>query len=399
MKRKLKTQEANEVLSLKREDVDMQLLRSYFAIKRSQDAPRFNTFDTLTLPKGRLFNKEELETTVGRYLWNMFAIPKEYLQKFGYQNIVFNSDGISAMETNLANMLIADIIDGKRYAQYLDDAEWMTLGIAYFITPTMDYDMTVPIPEVMERKEELFKKYEKELKAGDPNVAAAVEKELLDMAKDLMQKKGMEGYDFFASGGFKFNVNYKKSSIMGGVVENPYTKKLDVLKSNYATGISKEEFPYFANITIIGGYSRGVETQKSGYETKKINNSMQVITLDEKGTDCGTKQFLKVSITKEQRNMYLYRYILDGGKLTILTEDNLIDYVGKDVMMRSPMYCKGEEICSKCSGELYHKMGFKNAGLLSSNLSGALMNLAMKKFHDSTVKFSRIDVQKFIKER
>jgi hypothetical protein len=399
MKRKLTLQEIEALLKLTKEDIDMNLLRNFFAVRMGQDEPRFNTFDTFRLPKDRLYNKETIETTIGRYLWNFFVIPDEYLKKFGYQDVVFNKKATGSFEKQLANMLLNDEISADDYAGYLDRAEWMTLGITYFISPTMDYDMNVPIPEVIKRKEELFEQYAKEIKDGDPNAVSKIESELLELSRKLIKEKGNEGYDFFESGAFSFENNYKKTSIMGGVMENPYTGKLDVLKSNYMEGISQKEFPLFANSTIAGGYARGVETQKAGYETKKINNAVQVVTLDEKGTDCGTNQYLKTTITKEMKSMFLYRYILVGGKETMLDEANIDRFVGKEVEMRSPLYCKSDEICNKCAGELYHKIGIKNAGLLASTMSGSLMNLALKKTHDQTIRFNKIDVTDYIKKR
>ena len=399
MKRKLTMEETEALLKLTKDDIDMNLLRNFFAVRMGADNPRFNTFDTFKLPKGRLFNEEAIETTIGRYIWNFFVIPEEYLKKFGYQNLVFDKKGTSNLEKRLANMLLNDEISSDDYAGYLDRAEWITLGIVYFISPTMDYDMNVPIPEVIKRKNELFEQYKKEIKEGDPNAVSKIEEELLALSKKLIKEKGNEGYDFFESGAFSFENNYKKTSIMGGVMENPYTKKLDVLKSNYMEGISKEEFPLFANSTIAGGYARGVETQKAGYETKKINNAVQTVTLDDLGTDCGTKQYLKTTITDGMKTMFLYRYILAGGKEIMLDEGNIGQYIGKEVEMRSPLYCKSDQICNKCAGELYHKLGVKNAGLLASTMSGSLMNLALKKTHDQTIRFNKIKVNDYIKKR
>jgi hypothetical protein len=399
LKRKLASEETKEILSLDKKDVTMTLLRAYFAVKKSQKSAKFNTFDTFVLPKGRLYNKEQQETTIGRFLFNLKVIPEKYLMKYGYQNIVFDSGTTKKLENELGLMLLNNEINSKEFIEFLDNGEWMTLGTAYFLVPSMDYNITLANKDVIKRRDQLFKEYEKEIKEGDPNVSTKIEKELLKLAREKLEESGNEGYDFYKSGEFDFDNNYKKTSIMSGAIENPYTKKLDIMRSNYADGISKEEFSYLANITIIGGYSRNVETQKGGYETKKINNSMQVITLDEEGSDCGTKQYLKATIPEKMKDMFVGRYVLDGGKLVIIDENNLSKFVNKEVMMRSPMYCKGDQICNKCAGELFYKLGMKNAGLLSSTLSGSLMNLAMKKFHNTSLKFSKIDLSKYIKDR
>ena len=398
-KREITAQELRELLALKKEDITMQLLRDYFAVKKSQKSAKFNTNDTFVLRKGHYYNSEEIKTTIGRYLINLFVLPDKYLEKFGYQNKVMNSDNIGALENELSVMLLNDQITSQDYAEYLDNGEWMTLGTSYFLVPTMDYDMNIPIPEVIKRRDELFEQYAKEIAEGDQNVSSKIEKELLDLSKKLIKLKGNEGYDFFESGEFNFGNNYKKTSIMAGAVENPYTKKLDILKSNYITGISKKEFPYFANITVIGGYSRGVETQTAGYETKKINNAMQTVMLDDRETDCGTNQYLKITIPAGMKTMFIYRNILVNGKLVMLDDTNIDKYVGKEVLMRSPMFCTSDKICHKCAGDLFHKLGMTNAGLLGSTMSGSLMNLSMKKFHDTTIRFAKIKAEDYITKK
>jgi hypothetical protein len=397
-RRKLDQAETKEILSLKREDINMALLKRYFAVKLSQKEPLFNTFDTFTLRRNQFYNEDDVDTTIGRYIFNIYVLPEEYLKVHGYQNVVYDTKQVDLLEERLSSMVLEDKLEVKKMAEYLDRAEWLTMGTAYFLSPTMNYSINVPLPEVIKLRDELFELYKEEIKAGDPNVADLMDKQLLDLAKKILKEKGEEAYDFFESGEFKFHNNYKKTSIYGGALENPYTKKLNILKSNYIDGISKDEFHHFANLTIVGGYSRNVETQKGGYETKKINNAVQNVVLDEPGSDCGTTQFLNVKIPANMKNMFLNRYILEGGKLTLLSEKNISSYLDKEVKMRSPMLCKSEQICSKCAGEMFYKMNMRNAGLLSTTLSGNLMNMSMKKFHDTSIKFSKMDVLKFIKE-
>ena len=397
--RKLTMDEKAELLSLERDKITLDLAAEYFACRLGEKKPRFNTYDTFTLLEGQYYNKEKIETTIGRYLTNLVVFPEIYLKKFGYVNEVLTKDKIDEIESKMANMILNDEMSTKTYTDYIDRAEWWGMGTIYFMCPTMDYDIYAPIPEVIAKRDELFDKYADEVARGDSNAAEKIEKEVLDLAKKRIKEKGNESYDYFESGVGKFGNHYKKSSVMAGAIENPYNHKLSIMKSNYTDGIDIKEYPNFTHLTVIGGYSRGVETQTSGYETKKINNAMQVVVIDEKGSDCGTTHYLKTTIKKGFAKMFLYRYILDGGKEVLITDDNLSKYEGKEVLMRSPMFCKSDKICNKCAGELFYKLGIKNAGLLNSTMSGTLMNLSMKKFHDSTIKFNKIDIEKYIKER
>ena len=395
--RELTNDEVEELLSLSPNDIDAKLLRSYFACFHGQKAPRFNTFDTFTLPAKKWFNDTAIKTTIGRYICNIMMFPDSYLKKFGYQNTPLKKGAVEDIEDNMADMILNDEMTTQEYIDYLDVGEWIGMGQAFYLVPTMNYDINVPIPEVIEKRDELFEKYSDGVKKGDPDAAKMIEKEVIKMAEDKIKEKGNEAYDFFAAGVGKFANNYKKTSIMAGAIENPYTHKLDILKSNYINGIDIKEFPKFTNLTIIGGYSRGVETMTSGYETKKINNAMQTLVLDDAGSDCGTKFYNTVMLGEKTAKLFINRYILDNsGNLVLLKPDNIKQYVGKEVKMRSPMFCRGDKICNKCAGDFFYKMNIKNAGLLTSTLSGTLMNLSMKKFHDSTVKFNVVDIEEYI---
>ena len=114
--------------------------------------------------------------------------------------------------------------------------------------------------------------------------------------------------------------------------------------------------------------------------------------MEEDGSDCGTKQTLSVTIPKKIED-YLYRYIVeDDGSLTCLTPEKIDKYVGKRVKMRSPMYCIGKHLCSKCAGEYYYKLGKQSIGLTSTRVATTCTRLNMKKFHENLVKSQKIDL-------
>ncbi len=400
MPRKLTPQEVKEVLSLKKEDMTSKKLKDFFAIYMGKDAPRFNTNDRFVLLKNDYFNKENVETTIGRYIFNLVAIPESYLKKYGYCNDVLTAKNIEKLENRMGNMMLdGEMKTTKDYISYLDDGEFLGMNMSYYLLPSMNYAINTPIKEVIQRRDELFNQYAKEIAEGDPNVTEKIEKELLDIAKKKLVEEKNPSYDFFASGEFKFANNYKKTSIMGGAFIHPSTGKIVVSKSNYSDGITMQDYPIFTNLTTAGAYARGVSTQDGGAETKRLNKSLQATCLDVEGSDCGTKMGVRIDLTDKNKEMFKYRYLIDSsGNLVYLTEKNIGKYVGQNVKLRSPLYCKGDKICSKCAGELFYKMGINNAGLLTSTYSGVLMNRSMKTFHDTSIKFSKIDFEKYIKE-
>lgn len=130
--------------------------------------------------------------------------------------------------------------------------------------------------------------------------------------------------------------------------------------------------------------------------TKKMFAGMQSLVLDEKGTDCGSEKYVEFTITDKNKKLFLYRYILDGNKLVLLDDKNIKSYINKKVKMRSPMGCKSDKICNICAGELYYKLGIKNIGLTTTKVTSTLLQKALKKFHDVSVKLYTVDVDELV---
>lgn len=399
--RDMTSDETREILALTRKDITGTKLKDLFAVGMGQDKARFQPNDRMTMPAGTLFAKSPVKTTIGRYLVNMFCVPEKYLRKFGYVNETQTGDYLKGFESNCGDMILNDEMTTKEYAEWMDNLEWLCMNMAYYITPSHDEASTIPFDDIIEKKNRLFDKYKTELAHDSVDAAAAIEKELMGDVRKRIAELDDPGFDLYTSGEFDLNVNYKKSQVMAGSMIDPADNKVHILKSNYIDGISKDEYDRFAALTVIGGYSRGVATQDYGYESKKYNAALQNTTADTLGKqiDCGTKLYLTVTIEKDLKDLFLYRYILDGSSLVELTPGNIGKYVGKEVKMRSPMFCKSDALCEHCAGTLFRRMNISDIGLLASNLTGNLMNLSMKKMHDSTVKFDRINLDEYIIER
>jgi hypothetical protein len=188
-----------------------------------------------------------------------------------------------------------------------------------------------------------------------------------------------------------FGNNYKNMHIMKGPV---YAQgEWRVIGHNFTEGLEKDDIPMYANAMISGQYPKSVGTQVAGYLFKKVSAGYQAIVADRPGSDCGTKQTITVRLTDSNKNDFIDRYAVVGDK-TIILDDNTIDkYVGKDVKLRSVLYCKGGNVkCNKCLGEMFYRLGIENVGLSTTKLATTILNLNMKKFHDATAKLYDIDL-------
>lgn len=131
-------------------------------------------------------------------------------------------------------------------------------------------------------------------------------------------------------------------------------------------------------------------------EGKKLAAAFQSIMVDERGSDCGTTRTITMTLNKGNIKLFMYRYVLEKGKLTMIDDDNFKSFIGKTVKLRSPLFCNSKKYCSKCAGELYNKLGIQNVGLLTTRIGTSLLNASLKQFHDMTLKTVEINIEDYI---
>ena len=388
------------LLSLKSKDFTMSLIINLIGDRSKvvdgkvvTTKPRFKVNDTFTLNANEYINKEKVVTTVGRFIYNKIVIEPSVSEVTGYVNVTIDKKELSKLENLISKALLNDKITSEQMVAYLDRNQWLGLQFNSILATSFSENIVIPNKKIIKKRDELIKANKKALDEGDVTVAVKIENTVKDMAeKDL---KDDYGVDLYASGGGgTFHNNYKAMALIKGPVYNPSTKKWDFVGNSLIEGIDKKDIPPMANSITTGAYPKAVGTQTSGYLSKQIIAAFQTSTLDKLGSDCGSKNFLPVEITKNNKSMYLYRYIIEGSKLVLLDDNNIDKYIGKIVKMRSPMYCISKKICRVCAGKMFEKLGIDNIGMSATRLSGRLLNINMKNFHDSTVSIHEFDSKK-----
>jgi hypothetical protein len=262
---------------------------------------------------------------------------------------------------------------------------------------TISEKMLKPLPEVEKKKAELCKKYEKELAEGNIDVMTMISDELVAYAKEIL--KDDPGMDLYNSGDLDFGNNYKNNAILKGAVINKITNEYDFISSSFMGGIEVKDIPAHANSILASQYPASIATADAGYMGKKLLALLQMMEIDEPGTDCGTKHLVPIKITKHNSKDMLYTYIDDGsGQLKMLDKDNISNYIGQTVNMRSPMTCTTDKICSKCAGNLFYMLDVKHAGLFATQISHAALNLGLKAKHNSLVELYTFNPDNLIED-
>ena len=380
-----------DLLKIKPEDVTKSLYLYVFG-NREKFGPRFKRNHKLVIEKDQYVygNKERLVTCVGNYLTNISLFNENLYKVLGFVNKRLSSNVIGDINSKLETALQDDIITPKDAVYYLDRIQYYGFSLNAILSPSLTEKTMFALPEVEKRKQELAKKYSKELAAGDIVVADKMERELMDLAKSIIgDDPGMELYESGSKA--SFSNNYKLMNIMKGALQDPETGKFAISTSNYETGVKRDEMHMYATNAINNEYQKGVGTQTGGYLVKKYIAAFQSVVLDpDRTSDCGTTKTFRMVVNKFNKKLLEGCFIKEGNKTIQLTKDNIDSYVGKTIEKYDIIHCKGEKPCHKCAGEKYYKVGIMNIGATTTKICSTIMNKALKKKHDNTIKFYRL---------
>ena len=362
---------------------------------------RFHPYDEIIIPKGSYGkgdkkNKNEFHTTVGIYVFNKFFIEQDLFDQFHYINQECNGDMISSLNKQLSYMLLEDKITVEQLKAFSKKMQ-KNMPFVSILMPNYSDKFLTCTTAINKKKEELIKKYKKDIEAGNEVVAEKMEKELLDFAREYL--KDDPAMDVFLSGArAKFGNHFKNMFVMKGAVKDPdpnAEQKYHIATSNYMDGIKPEEYVIFANSLSAGPFSRAKKTEVGGYLEKLFLYAYQHIKLDPPGSDCGTKRTITVDITKDNIGQWMYSYVVQGSKLVEITSDNMKQFIGKRVKIRFSALCESKTgICNHCFGNLPYRRGDLNVGISSTIVPSTMKNVSMKSFHDSVQKTTIIDVNK-----
>lgn len=400
--------DVNTYLGLKPDDITLIMLTDMFAdlANMSEDVKdrsvkrrcKHKTWDTMTIPKNYFYDGQpSIDTTIGRFIVNKFILEGSGLISIvKYNNNILNKKTIGNLDNLIGQLYMEDKIDRKIFNTYIDRRDNLGYWVNGMLAHTISQKMLRPIDAIEKKKAELCKKYEKELSSGNIDVMTKVSDELVAYAKEIL--KGDPGMDLYDSGDLDFGNNYKNNAILKGAVVNKITGEYDFIKSSFMNGIEIKDIPAHANSILAAQYPASIATQDAGYDGKKLLALLQMMEVDEPGTDCGTKNLIPITVTPHNKNDLIYTYIDDGGSLIMLDSGNIDSYVGKVVMMRSPETCLNNKICHKCAGNLFHMLDIKHAGLFATQISHSALNLGLKAKHNSLINLYTLNPDDIIQD-
>lgn len=362
------------------------------------------------LPANTLPNQpEDIETTAGIYVFNMFVIAAAFKHKIPYINHELKAPDISKLNDELAILLTQNKIQVKDELEvYWDNITFISYMTEIFM-PGIPVDFIEELPEVKKLKKELCEKYKDEIARGDAAFYADnVEKPLLKLAESIL--KDHPSWDIYGLDKKPtFSNNYKTCFVSNGPIYNSITEGYDIVTNAFDDGVDRSKYAAYCNQLIYGTYNRAVKTAYGGAQSKVLFSSLSNVKMGDPGSDCGTEKTFKMILEKGKETDYYYVYAKNpffgkGGSSGINSKDKWIEltpevikmFIGQEIEIRSPLYCQAERYCNKCMGNLFIRVGLTNANLTSSQISRKIMQKSMKSFHDASVKTVLVNMDQFL---
>lgn len=394
---KLTDEQVNEIIKIKDSNITKSLFIELFGRDSKTLKVKYNPNDWFMLKPGMISvfkEKIPIKTTIGRFIFNRFLNESIFGTKFPY----FNGSNYSKFDEQITDAFIEGEITPDQSCMYQTKRAWLEYTPTEILVPGISFKSITPNPIVIKRREELFKKYEKELAAGDVKIASAIEKELITLAKEVNKDDpSMRLYDLKKP---SLGNNFKNIAVMvGPLPSNTEPGKYHIAKQSYIEGIPKEDYAAYADQLIFGSWSRSVNTQVGGAQVKEMQSAMQSEVIDlNPNSDCGTNLYATIKLNENNIDMYYWKYALTSKGLVMITKKNASQFIGKSVKIRSVLYCKNEQYCEKCSGAFYNKMKISNAGLTCFLVASKIQNLSMRAMHNAIIQTKELEWQKYFSD-
>ena len=348
----------------------------------------------IVLPPGRLINykdSKELHTTTGRLLLNYTILVDPFGDKINYINSEWDIGKIES------DYILEGLLSGKFTVDQIKHYSRNIHFIGHFtelsVPNVTERSLTID-PKTIAKRDELLEKYRSEIEAGDSTVMNKIETELIAMDKESL--KGDVSTLFYNADKKSYEVHRKSMFILGGMVQKFGEKGYNFVERSLEEGWNVKDFPTIFNESRRGSYSRAKETAKGGEATKFVIRVFQEVRIVE--DDCGSEDYLHITLTRDLIRKYIHRNILVDNKLVILSNDNISSFVNKTVLMRSPMHCHSQNgFCFTCMGELFRSINQELLTMIGIGVSSTFTNAALKSRHATVARTIEIkSLNKFV---
>lgn len=337
--------------------LDPNTLKDYIKIEDAiAGIPLFNAKETLDISSEDIVNlNENITTTYGNLLANYILLVYPFGTKIPYVNKKLS---LSDIEKQILPKFTSNPPKGQeRDSNLVYVSDYIALGNAVvyccsfsqLFTWGLTEKIVIPPDWVKEEKAKLLEKYKGRL--HEAAVVAIIDAELVRMYKDYI--KDDPGANFLINKKSTDIVAKKKYLIAGGEMGlSEDTVNVALVENSLEEGWDINKFPEMLNSLRAGSYNRGAQTVMGGVAMKGLLRASANlnVTVD----DCGSRLGIVADIDKDNLDRFVgLSVILKEGTKIMHAKEDVGAYLGKRILVRSPMYCKLDktDYCKICLGE------------------------------------------------
>jgi len=357
--------------------------------------PLFGVKERLNISPADIPNLDkEIESSYGNLITNWITLVNSFGKKVPYQEGKFSLKKIE-------EFIIKDIQDVPEegvardeskiyideYVKFADSVFFLT-GFSQICVWTVTPKLLMAPPGIKEFKAKLLAE-----NAGHLNDAATIARIDSQLVKyDSEWLKGDPGENFLISDKSRELVR-KKLYLMHGAEQGIDDTGVNVtlIKNSLSEGWDINAFPLMIDSLRIGAYKKGAETALGGEAVKWMLRASSNMNITE--DDCGSRLGKIITVSKENlKDIIGFSIIMKEGSKEVNTMEEAMEYVGRKIMVRSPMYCKltRTDYCKTCVGK---KLALNVNGLSSAvSMYGSIfMLLCMKANHGKSLKLAKMN--------
>jgi hypothetical protein len=377
----------------------------------------FNRKDKFLLQAGQIPNYTESTphpTSYGQYFFNWVIVAYPFGNKIPYLSGRISPGAIEKMvlprlqddPTPNAQMVLAanaavadrtgspvlDLGDPRKQPIYVKeylvmaDAAFYLAGFTQLWVPAATRKAMTAPPGLAELKAQLLEQYKDKL--HDPAVIAKIDAELIKFDSEYLKGDDAEG--FLIENKSRKVVRRKLFLMTGAEAGLDDGIDVDLIQNSLSEGWDINKFPIMNDSLRAGSYNRGAETMLGGEAVKWLLRASSNMMVTQE--DCHSTLGNPVALSDENKKKYMgFSVVTDGGSEK-LTEESIGNYLGKKVMIRSPMFCRLEktDYCAVCVGP---RLSMNPTALSSavSEYGSKFMLLFMKKMHGTQLALAHMD--------
>jgi len=273
--------------------------------------------------------------------------------------------------------------DGEIYKKIIDRLsyegfKWATIAGSSFTLANLDVPKEIDV-------------IKKKMDGADPLTTSKLLGEAEKIIEKYLHDTGLG--DIIESGSAKGYSQTMQIIVAKGLISNLDGDILPGIGTSFSDSLSADVFFKAGQGSRSGMAGRAILTADTGYLARKLVYFLNSVQLHPSLQDCKVTKTVKVQIyNSDHLSKLQYRFVEQGGKIISIADANI--KVGDTINLRSPIYCKSEQICHTCHGTSYTRKATPYIGAMYALMLGeSATQSSMEKFHTGgAVKIKKKDM-------